>query len=771
METIKIHNCVEIGMKKGPGLRVRILLFALIFGVIFARMVIAACPDGDLDGDCIVNLYDLLILAEHWMDPDCADPIYGNLDGINGVTMADFAIMAQVWQKKGSRLVISEFLASNSSIDDQEGFVDEDNDFSDWIEIYNPTGVAVNLESWSLTDNKSELTKWQFPNVTISAGDYLIVFASGKNRTHPGSELHTNFKLSAAGEYLALVMPDGVTAVSEFAPAFPPQVGNISYGSAVQIDVFNLVDSTSTIYILVPDDDSLGISWTSKDFTESESWITGLSGIGYDIFGMGSFPIPPLAHWTFDEPDGLYAYDSSGNDYHGILYHNPIRVEGHIGSGALKFSGGSHVNCGTEPGSSANLTFSLWIKPSSSQLGRPLTKITPGSSPGSGYTVMLRPESDNEMWDKAIIVRIGADENYGGWGGECYSPQAYEPGVWSHLAYTFDSVSEEGKIYINGEHRDTKYDAIHTVNGVANTDDDLWIGKGWIEPYNGEIDDVVIWDVVLTDSEISHVASGEPPYQELIQTDIEAEMKDINSTVYLRIPFTVSDLSAFEKLSLKMKYDDGFVAYINGVEVARRNGPESPIWNSAATEEHLLDEVLVFEEIDISSYIDQLQEGDNVLAIHGLNVSADDGDFLLIPELEATSSAIPTAGNQYFDVPTPGAHNNQPGYSGLVAEPVLSVAHGFYDSEFDVEISCATEDAIIRYTIDGSAPTLENGIDYTTGVLIPIDGSTCVRAAAFKDGWLDSRVETQTYIFLEDAINQPELPEGFPSTGTMLIKV
>ena len=175
-----------------------------------------------------------LYLAEHWMDPDCADPNCGNLDGITGVTMADFAEMAQVWQKEGSRLVISEFLASNSSIDEQEGFVDEDNDSSDWIEIYNPTGVAVNLESWFLTDNKSELTRWQFPGVTISDGGYLIVFASEKNRANPGSELHTTFKLSTDGEYLALVMPDGQTVVSEFAPEFPRQINNISYGLSAE---------------------------------------------------------------------------------------------------------------------------------------------------------------------------------------------------------------------------------------------------------------------------------------------------------------------------------------------------------------------------------------------------------------------------------------------------------------------------------------------------------------------------------------------------------
>ncbi|MCF7959029.1 MAG: lamin tail domain-containing protein, partial [Phycisphaerae bacterium] len=300
------RNCVEIGRKKRTGFLVRILLFTLIFGLVFASLLIAACPEGDLDGNCIVDLDDLLILAHRWLDPNCADPNCGNLDGVNGVTMTDFAKMTQDWQKTGSRMVISEFLAVNSDSNQQEGLVDQDNDSSDWIEIYNPTDVDVNLENWFLTDSKKNLTKWRFPDVTMNAGGYLIVFASEKNHAIAGSELHTNFKLSADGEYLALVMPDGMTVVSDFDPAFPPQVGNISYGSAVKVDVFNLVDATSTIHIRVPGDESLGARWTADDFTGSESWITGLAGIGYDLFGMGSFPSPPLAHWAFDEPDGLY---------------------------------------------------------------------------------------------------------------------------------------------------------------------------------------------------------------------------------------------------------------------------------------------------------------------------------------------------------------------------------------------------------------------------------------------------------------------------------
>jgi Big-like domain-containing protein/HYR domain-containing protein len=58
-----------------------------------------------------------------------------------------------------------------------------------------------------------------------------------------------------------------------------------------------------------------------------------------------------------------------------------------------------------------------------------------------------------------------------------------------------------------------------------------------------------------------------------IRTDIETAMKGVNPSVFIRIPFNVADLSAIETLKLKIKYNDGFAAYLNGVEVAKRNAP------------------------------------------------------------------------------------------------------------------------------------------------------------------------------------------------------
>ncbi len=121
--------------------------------------------------------------------------------------------------------VINEFMASNRS-----GLTDETGEFSDWLEIHNPDAVAVNLNGWYLTDSATDKTKWQFPAVSLAPGGYLVVFASGSNRRDPTKPLHTNFSLSADGEYLGLLKPDGVTVASEYAPAFPAQNPNVSYG-------------------------------------------------------------------------------------------------------------------------------------------------------------------------------------------------------------------------------------------------------------------------------------------------------------------------------------------------------------------------------------------------------------------------------------------------------------------------------------------------------------------------------------------------------------
>jgi CotH kinase protein/Lamin Tail Domain/Immunoglobulin domain/Chitobiase/beta-hexosaminidase C-terminal domain/Bacterial TSP3 repeat len=120
--------------------------------------------------------------------------------------------------------MISEFLANNNN-----GISDEDGTRSDWIEIYNPGPADLNLDGWFLTDLSTDLTKWRLPSINLNANKYLLVWASEKNRTNPAAPLHTNFKLDAGGEYLALV-DRNTNVVSAFSPVYPSQLADVSYG-------------------------------------------------------------------------------------------------------------------------------------------------------------------------------------------------------------------------------------------------------------------------------------------------------------------------------------------------------------------------------------------------------------------------------------------------------------------------------------------------------------------------------------------------------------
>ncbi|MBI4325544.1 MAG: lamin tail domain-containing protein, partial [Chloroflexi bacterium] len=137
-------------------------------------------------------------------------------------TLDPNAVMAQV--------VINEFLSATLATG---GLLDEEGELQDWIELYNTGTNAVNLAGWSLSDEADEPAKWTFPSVTLGGGQYLVVFASAKDRkaTTPGAKLHTNFKLNSAGDYLALFNAESPRqAMTEFRPEFPEQRNDYSYG-------------------------------------------------------------------------------------------------------------------------------------------------------------------------------------------------------------------------------------------------------------------------------------------------------------------------------------------------------------------------------------------------------------------------------------------------------------------------------------------------------------------------------------------------------------
>jgi len=183
--------------------------------------------------------------------------------------------------KSFAAVVISEIMADNS------GFLhDRDGESPDWIEIHNDSPTPLNLNAWHLTDESTNLTKWTFPATNLPPDGYLVVFASGKDRAIAGDELHTNFKLSSSGEFLALVMPDGVNIVHQYSPAFPPQFLNRSYGIGRETFLLNLLQAGAPVRFLVPTNSTLGTTWTMAGFDDS-GWQTASNAMGFSYLSPG----------------------------------------------------------------------------------------------------------------------------------------------------------------------------------------------------------------------------------------------------------------------------------------------------------------------------------------------------------------------------------------------------------------------------------------------------------------------------------------------------
>jgi hypothetical protein len=448
-----------------------------------------------------------------------------------------------------SQLRITEFVASND-----EGLLDYDGESTDWVEIYNTGATPVDLAGLYLSDNDENLTKWQFPfgSGAVDAGGYRIIFASSKDTIKPNGEIHAGFALGADGEYLGLINADGTTIIDQFAPEFPEQFEDISYGRAM------LPTGTSTTIVAtgaqskswVPTSSIYDASWTGTSFNDAAFSIIGPTGVGYEL----------------------------------------------------------------NPGDAVNFT---------AEIGRTIPSGT--------------------------------------------------------------------------------------------------------------------------------------------------------VSVYTRINFNLATLSGIDRLTLRMRYDDGFVAYINGERIAEGLAPEVAQWNSVSTGQRGDNEAEQFVDFDVSAVIPHLHVGQNVLAIHGMNTGTGSSDMLMSPELVATAAQIMVPDDiGYFETPTPGYGNGETSVAGFVNEPVMSVPHGFYSSAQSVSISTSTPGAIIVYTTNGSTPTVNASLGITNGTLytspLNISSTTTLRASAFKLDWKPSFVTANSYLFVNDIVNQSpsgQLPgPGWAPNGT-----
>ena len=201
-------------------------------------------------------------------------------------------------------------------------------------------------------------------------------------------------------------------------------------------------------------------------------------------------------------------------------------------------------------------------------------------------------------------------------------------------------------------------------------------------------------------------------YEGLIGLNVDTKMQS-NNSVYIRIEFDLSDPAAFDLLQLRLKFDDGFVAYLNGALLTSANSPAAPLWNSASTLSHEANPA-AFTVYDVTDKKGNLRAGRNVLAIQGLNDSVGSSDMIILPEL-------------YGGKVTP-ATTLEPKINFGTIE--VSPASGIQDEEF---IQLLNPNSI---AVDISDWRLSGGVEHTFrgGTVLPPNGTIYVtpNTAAFR---------------------------------------
>jgi hypothetical protein len=595
-------------------------------------------------------------------------------------------------------LVISEFMAANDHT-----LADDDGEFTDWIEIYNPCLPAIDLAGWSLTDDPADLTKWRFPAVTLERGDSLLVFASGKNRAVAGQVLHASFKLDAGGEYLALVKPDGTTIAQEFAPQYLAQVSDTSYGFEQSAAQHLAKGSPAAWHVPAADDATLGNAWTEPGF-DAAAWPSGPTGLGFTGDTTTGFTVTWYkANVTVGDLATAEAVVVDPALQSSVVEENAAVVN-YINTGATARYAADRPFPGTTIGVDVNdfvvLVTGHVIIPTAGPW-------TFGVSSDDGFSLQLSREPD--LFESSFPGQRGASDTLATF--DITTPGAYELRL---IMYERGGGSELELFAAPGTHASWSAAAFDLVGDTAN---------GGLA-VNGLVSE--------------------------IGTDTGIAMRGVNASLWARLEFEVPDPAAVGLLILRMEYEDGFVAWLNGQEVASRNAPSPAPWDAAATADRPIEIVAAPERIDLTGATGLLLPGTNVLALHGLNDAASDPDFLVLPDLQSIGAAFDPAAPRFFTTPTPGRINRYPGYPGVSAVPLFSRASATFASDFTLTLSTLAPDGVIRYTTNGSDPTETNGTIYSAPVAIA--NSTRVRARVFQPGLAPGPVVSRLYAKLDPSV-------------------
>ena len=656
------------------------------------------------------------------------------------------------------KVYITEFMAANLRT-----LADRDREYSDWIELHNAGAAAVNLDGWFLTDDRGNRKKWRFPAVPLGPGEFLLVFASGKDRRMPGAELHSNFKLDAERSYLGLVKPDGATVAFEFAPEYPRQVAGASYGLDMADRPAPVLGASAAKRVLVPTMD-LGMKWAAPEFNDS-AWLAATESVGYDSnTNSPATAGPNLRDRMFGRNASVFLrapFDVADPSF------ETLRLRLRYEDGFIAYLNGWEVARRNAP---AKAQWNSAATTAQSQRA-PVALVENFDGAGGSY---VTAQSEATTKPKAFSA-----DNAGNAGGlrlvngrvndqlnSIAFPQT-APGLFETIVADFDfrwkgtgegterlgflliPVAQYGatgpgvELAAFHEIKDPKLPGVLAVQLLHSVE-------------SGQKALTVHWDRVKRSSaDLPSSAFGQRLFH---HAQIRLQHTEQGALVSVTL---TSDARGAQKQTftpISQVLIPGLRPYQPRVQFVGRIGN----WDQTIDIDNLRVEFTAAgkqsaEDFDLSSFINVLRPGRNVLAIHGLNNSANDPSFLLSPELAAGYSSIRSKEVRYFATPTPRAGNRE-GLRGLSPPPVFSKRGGVFADTVKLEFTA--REGVVRYTLDGSEP---NASSQAYSEPIALTGSTLVKAKTFAPGLLPSGTATESFTFLDESAT------GFTSNLPLII--
>ncbi|MFV2065890.1 MAG: CotH kinase family protein [Pirellulales bacterium] len=560
--------------------------------------------------------------------------------------------------------------------------VDIDGTSADWIELHNPSSQPINLEGWALTDDTQQLDKWKLPYVTIDPQGYLVVFASAKDRPYDSYRLTTDFNATPDGTFL-VDLPTGQYDV------------RVTLGDATRtrddVDIYiqgAIVDSVTT---------AAG-EFVAKTF----------------LFEIDTASGGQLA---------LRLVDRGGETGRATV--GAVIVRSRDGSSAQRFDFGSSRSL-VEDGF-VRVTVEDTYRPSAGfgwQAGTVVSAQDRGLSQDNLHTNFKLSSQGERVAlvspDGVVVSELDPD-------GTDF------PGQFPDVAYGI--VSDQQRLL------DPDRPFSYRVPSV----DDGAVAAAWTEVGFDDAD----WTTTENTGLARGVGAVRPgaihAYDAHMATNLADRVIGVNASLWIRQPFTVDDVDSIQSLVLRMKYDDGFVATINGVRVAEAAAPDSLPWNATATESRDTNEAVVFVDFDLTPYRDALVNGANLLAIVGLNRTAVDQDLLIVPQLIASGPVdSDSAEIGYLARPTPGLFN-----APLRAPSVtMNRPSGVFADPFDLMLVTDVPGTAIHYTTDASTPTAQSPL-FDPDAPLTIASTTLVQAVAIPAGREAGAVSAAWYVTLD----------------------